>query len=363
MVARGVKLGAIFLIGLVLSVGCRRQATGEPQTVGNTVGVTTAVATSQPLRDAIVAEGQIIPAVDADLSVVAPEPALIAELPKAVGQTVAVGDVLARFDIPSITELVTTRERELSEATVRLQAARAQLERNQSLFDRGLIPRIQLETSAAAIDPAQRALTEAKAQMDTARQTQDRAIVRARFAGIVARHFHQVGDYVAGGDKDPVLRVVDPERIEVSILIPAAQAVRVTAGLPAAIQAAGVIEPLAATVSPQPLLSQPGGSFTQVRLSFAVKPALAVDTSVRAEIVFAERADAIVIPTIAVQRDDTGSYVMVAGPDSLARRRTVRVGLVAAERCDIAEGLSPGERVILKPLDQISDGTAITIER
>jgi membrane fusion protein (multidrug efflux system) len=345
-----------------LMSACGRDAPSEPQTVGNTVGVATAVATSETLRDVIVAEGQVVPAADADFSVVAPEPALVAQLPKALGDAVAVGDVLARFDIPSVTEQITTRERELSEATIRLQSAKTEADRQQSLFDRGLVPRNQAEASRAAVAPAEAALAEAKKQMDAARQIQDRTIVKARFAGVVARQFHQVGDFVAGAN-DPVLRVVDPARIEVAILIPAAQAVRIAPGLPANIQAAGVLEPIAASVAPQPLSSQPGSSSTEVRLAFAAKPTLAVDTQVRAEIVFAERPDAIVVPTIAVQRDETTSFVMIAGPDSVARRRTVRVGLIAAERTEIVEGVSPGERVITKPLDQVADGVAITIER
>ena len=354
-------IGAV--ITATFAASCRRETPAEPQTVGNTIGVATAVATSQTLRDAIVSDGQVVPASDGDFVVVAPEPALLAEVPKALGAAVAVGDVLARFDIPAVTELITTRERELSEATLRLQTATAHADRQQSLFDRGLIPRNQLEASLAAIAPAQVAVADARKQMDAASKTQDRAVVKARFAGVVARQFHQAGDFVAGGAADPVLRVVDPARIEVAILIPAAQAARIMAGLPANIQAAGVLEPLAAIVTAQPLLSQPGASSTEVRLAFTVKPALAVDTPVRAEIVFAERPDTIVIPSIAVRRDDTGSYVMIAGPDAHARRRTVRVGLVAADRTEILEGVSPGERVIVKPLDQISDGMAITVER
>jgi membrane fusion protein (multidrug efflux system) len=359
---RGLPASAIVVL-LVLAGACRREPPAEPQTAGNTVGVATAVATSQPLRDVIVAEGLVVPAAEADFAVVAPEPALVADIPKTVGDTVAVGDLLARFDIPSITELVTARERELSEATVRLEAARAHAARQQSLSERGLIPRNQLEASIAAIDPAERALAAAKAQMDVARQAQERAVVRARFAGVVARQFHQVGDYVAGGENDPVLRVVDPERIEVLVPVPAAQAVRIAAGIPAIVQAAGVLDPIAATVSPQPLLSQPGGTVTDVRLSLAGKPAIAVDTPVRAEIVFAERPETVVVPSLAVQRDDTGAFVMMAGPDGIARRRTVQVGLVAAARTEILAGVSPGERVIVKPLEQVGDGTAITIER
>ena len=363
MAGRGFA-SVIAVVTIATLVGaCGREAASEPQTVGNTVGVATAVAISETLRDVIVAEGQVVPAADGDFAVTAPEPALVAQLPKALGEAVAVGDVLARFDIPSVTELITTRERELSEATMRLQQVKATADRDQSLSDRGLIARNQLEASRAAVAPAELAMANAKKQLDAAKQTQDRTIVKAKFAGVVARQFHQVGDFVAGGVADPVLRVVDPARIEVSILVPAAQAARITAGLPANIQTAGVIEPIAATVTPQPLLSQPGSSSTEVRLAFAMKPSLPVETQVRAEIVFAERPDAIVIPTIAVQRDEATSFVMIAGPDSIARRRTVKVGLVAAERTQIVDGLSPGERVIVKPLEQISDGTAITIER
>jgi RND family efflux transporter MFP subunit len=360
-----VPRGGLLLLLLALSLAsCRRQAAEEPETLGTTVGVVTALATMETLRDSIVSEGLVVPSAEADLTVTAPEPALIAALPKAVGDTVAVGDVLARFDIPAITELLTTREREFGDATSRLQSARAQAERNQSLFDRGLIPRNQLEASQAAIDPAQRALAAAKEQLDIARQQQDRAVVRATFAGKVVRRFHEVGEFVAGSSVDPVLRVVDPARIEVSLMIPAVHAGRIAAGQPATIQASGIGDTLPATVSPRGLLSQPGASSTEVRLTFAgAPPPLPVDTPVRAEIVFAERPSTIVVPSATIQRDDTTSFVMIAAPDSFARRRAVRIGLVAGEKTEILEGVSAGERLIVRPLDQISDGVAITVER
>ena len=355
--------GGILLIALSVAA-CSRDAAVELQTVGASVGVVTALATMETLRDSIVAEGLVVPSVEADLTVTAPEPALIAELPKAVGDTVAVGDVLARFDIPSVTELIGTRERELSEATSRLQSARAQAERDRSLFERGLIPRNQLETSQAAVDPAQRALAGAKEQLQTARQAQDRTVVRATFAGTVVRRFHEVGEFVAGGQGDPVLRVVDPARIEVLLMVPAGQAGRITAGQPATIQASGIGDMLPAAVSPRGLLSQPGASTTEVRLNFTgAPPPLAVDTPVRAEIVFAERPSTIVVPSACVQRDDAASFVMLAAPDSYARRRDVRVGLVAGEKTEILAGLTVGDRLIVRPLDQVSDGVLITVER
>ena len=46
--------------------------------------------------------GMVTPAPGADWTIVAPEPARIAELPKAEGDRVAAGDVLVRFDIPTL---------------------------------------------------------------------------------------------------------------------------------------------------------------------------------------------------------------------------------------------------------------------
>ena len=42
-----------------------------------------------------------------------------------------------------------------------------------------------------------------------------RTVVRARFAGIVAKRFHNPGDTVDGAAGDPVLRVIDPRRLQI----------------------------------------------------------------------------------------------------------------------------------------------------
>ena len=57
-----------------------------------------------------------------------------------------------------------------------------------------------------------------------------RAIVRASFDGVVAKRFHNPGDLVEPSASDPVLRVVDPDRLEVVASIPLADAPRVTMG-------------------------------------------------------------------------------------------------------------------------------------
>jgi hypothetical protein len=75
------------------------------------------------------------------------------------------------------------------------------------------------------------------------------------------------------------------------------------------------------------------------------------------------REGVIAIPTTAIQRADATSYVMIAGSDGKAHRRDVQLGLVAGALTEIMSGVAAGDQIIVSPLDQVTDGTAIEIER
>src|SRR4029450_9804999 len=118
------------------------------------------------------------------------------------------GDLLARFEIASITAEVQARQIELAEATLKYETARAEAARLSSLDERGLIPRNALDAGKSALATAEAAMGQAKSHLDTARSGQERTMVRARFAGVVAKVIHRPGEIVTGSG-DPVLRVID----------------------------------------------------------------------------------------------------------------------------------------------------------
>ena len=64
------------------------------------IAVTTAVVESRDLRQTLALSGTAVPASGAEQTVYAPELATIAEMPRAEGDTVAMGDLLVRFDHP-----------------------------------------------------------------------------------------------------------------------------------------------------------------------------------------------------------------------------------------------------------------------
>ncbi len=347
---------AATIAALATAVACRRQNVPDDSETGP-IAVTTATARLQTLRDVASAPGVVIPSSAADLTVYAPEAAQIVELPKKEQDDVAVGDVLVRFDIASLTQESDAIRLELQNATSRLERARAELARQESLDARGLTPRNALEASRLEVGAAESLVAQTKGRFDAAQSNQDRATVRARFAGKVMRVWHAVGDAVQPTPDDPIIRVADPTKVQLSVQLPLAQLARVTPGQTATVTSEA--EPATATVTNVIGATSPAAITGEVRLSFVQPATLAVDAPVNVEILIDQRANILVVPTAAVARDDLGTYVMLAGADQHAHRRTVRTGMVTQPFTQIADGIAPGDRVIVGHLTDVTDGSVI----
>ena len=85
----------------LLTAACQRASVEQVETEAP-VPVVVEAAKIEAIQSTIAATGTVMPAPGAELTVVAPAPARIAELPKAEGDAVRKGDILVRFDIPSL---------------------------------------------------------------------------------------------------------------------------------------------------------------------------------------------------------------------------------------------------------------------
>jgi RND family efflux transporter MFP subunit len=350
----------VLIVFVALAACSRRQSATADGTAP--ASVTVQPVTVQTLRDSLTLPGTIVPATAGDLVVTAPEAARVLELPKAEGDKFEAGDLLARFEISAITAEIETRERELTEATSRATAARAEDKRLSKLNDSGVIPRNTYEAARTALLTAESALNHARTQSESAKLLQERTIVRARFAGIVAKRWHNEGDFVAGGSQDPVLRAVDPTRVHVAVEVTPAQVGRLVLGQAGMIQTGiGPPEPASIVVRPTPV--EGGPPKVEIRLAPVGALALPLDSLVQVEILLDERPQALVVPTTAILKNDQTSYVMVAGPDSRAHRRDVQVGLQARGLTQVLSGVNPGEQVIVGGLETVTEGAAISITR
>ena len=177
----------------------------------------------------------------------------------------------------------------------------------------------------------------------------ERSVVRAPFAGVVAERWHNVGDTVQPSSTDPVLRLVDPTRVEISAQVTPAQLLRIVPGQAATVAPVGTNLSEPATVATRPAAGSPAATASvEIRLAFSGPTQLTIQTGVVIEIILDERNNVVVVPLAAVIKKDDATYVMVAGADGRAHRRDVRVGLQSHDRAEIVSGVTSGDEVIVE---------------
>lgn len=331
----------------------------ESETV---VPVTTAMAETGRITAFIHASGLVTPAPGAELIVVAPEAARVAEIPRGEGETVRRGDLLVRFEIPSSVAEVSKQRAEISRAEARLKAAQAAETRMRDLFDRGVAARKEVEESTREVANAQADLAGARAATTAAETVAGRSEVHATFDGIVSKRQHNPGDLVEPTAADFVLRVVDPRRLEVAAQVSLPDAPRVLVGAPARIAAADGGRSTSLTVASRPAAVQESTATVPIRLAFKSPAAYPVATPVPIEIEAETRQGVVLVPTTAVVHEGEETAVFVLMGD-MAQRRPVKVGLVDEERAEIISGVKPGETVITSNQNGLPDGAKVSVSK
>jgi RND family efflux transporter MFP subunit len=364
-VLAGTALLAVFLAG-----ACR---SSEPEDIETTqrVSVETRPARRGAIRGVITATGTIKPAPDAEQLVMAPQAARIAELPKAAGDVVHKGDLLVRFEIPSLDADAAAKHSDLERAKARLDNALASEERIRGLFERGIAARKEVEDAQRELAEAKAGLTEAESGRHAAGELAGRQVVRARFDGVVAKRTRNPGDLVEAGGTDPILRVIDPRALQVEAGVPVAEiaavevgaSARILAPAPPASQGADpprVLE--SSTVVSRPASVDPATGMALVRLSLGSASLLPDGTPVGVEILGSEHRNAVVVPAAAVVREGTSAFVFTVDAGSHAHRMPVSLGVSSRDEVEVLSGLSGDERVVVRGHHALPDGSIVAAE-
>ncbi len=357
--SRGSFSRTLFLAGLALA-GCHQAAPEETETE-TPVAVAVVAAKTGPVREVISATGVVTAAPGAELIVTAPEAARIVELPKAEGDRVRAGDLLARFEIPSLSAGASASHAAIEQAQARAENAKAASARIAGLFERGVAARKEVEDAQRELREANAALAQAESASGAADTLAARTVVRARFAGVVAKRWHNPGDLVEPGAADPILRVIDPSRLEVTAAAPVGTLSRIAAGAPARIVDPSGGEPVNATVIARPAAVETGSVTAPVRLRPASTAALTAGMPVQIEILGPEHAGAVIVPPAAIVREGETTLVMIVGPDSKAKRSEVEIGVSSPDAVEIKKGVAAGDKVIVRGQNGLPDGAAVTI--
>jgi RND family efflux transporter MFP subunit len=342
------------------AMACSKKAVEAVATDEDVPVAVQAAAVVDTFDTTVTTTGMVAPQAGADWTITAPEAARIAEMPHGEGERVREGDLLVRFEIPSMTSDVAGREADVASAVARVEATKATETRVAGLVERGINAQKDLEAAQLDRKQAEASLRQAQAALNAANQLHERTTFKARFAGIVAKRMHAVGDLVDAGN--PVLEVIDPDRLEVVTAIPVSDLSHVAPGEAARVGDPSGTASEAGSVVSIPAAVDPSSSTANVRVRFTAPTHLRMGTPVAVTIVTERLTKALVIPAVGVIRDGDEVFVMVAGQDDdKAHKTPVTLGPTAGGRVQVKSGLKAGDLVIVRGQDGLPDEAGITI--
>jgi len=82
---------------------------------------------------------------------------------------------------------------------------------------------------------------------------------------------------------------------------------------------------------------------------------------VNARLLFDTRHGAVIVPTAALQRSPTSTYVYVIGSDRTVKMRNIVTTLTEGDNAAVDSGLEAGETVVVDGLDKLQDGTRVQV--
>lgn len=269
-----------------------------------------------------------------------------------VNQPVKAGQVLLR-----ITAVEQQAGAELARAQLRAAEANAAeaeqtYRRYLALAETQYVSKLQLDQVKAARDAAIAARNAAAAALTQASQQAAYTVVRAPYAGVVARRDVEPGETIAPGM--PLMSMYAPDALRIEVAVPQSRADAIRRN-PAASVTLGdgrTLTPASVVVFPA---ADPLSHSVNVRVNLpTLDPPVAPGTT--AKVVFAadsvgpaEAAAAIRIPaaSIAQRGELTGVYVVQDGRLLL---RQVRLGARVGDQVEIISGLKAGDVVAQDPV-------------
>jgi RND family efflux transporter MFP subunit len=303
------------------------------------------------------------------------------------GSRVRKNEIIARIesrDVAASREqaaaAVTVSEANLEQAQAELRDAERNLTRWRELYQNRYISQLELDTAVARADKASAAVRSsaaaiavARANLKAADVSFDQTLIRAPFDGVVLTKNANVGDNItpfssAVDTKGAVVTMADMATLEVEADVAESSLGRIKVGQPCEIQLdavpdtrfAGEVNRIVPTIDR-------AKATVMVKIRFVdrderILPDMSAKVAfLEREVSPADRNPVIAVPSQAVI-DGDGAKIVFVMKDGRAMRTTVETGRALGDLIEI-RGIPVGEKIILKPLDKLADGTRVKVEQ
>lgn len=287
------------------------------------------------------------------------------------GQIVQKGDLLAEIDPRPFEVQLLQAEGQMARDLAQLTNARLDWQRYKGLYEQGYVPKQQLDTQDAMVRQLEGIIKADQSQIDNAKLLLGYSRITASISGRVGLRLVDPGNMVHANDNNGLLVITQLIPIGVVFAIPEDNLPGVLERLKAGERlsvdafdreqkkklATGVLLTVDNQIDP---------NTGTVRLK-AVFPnedgALFPNQFVNARLLLEMKHGVTIVPSVAVQRGATGTFVYVVNNDRTVAVRTVAVGASHGDDTSITSGLSPDELVVVDGTEKLREGSKVEVRK
>ncbi len=282
------------------------------------------------------------------------------------GQQVKQGDLLAVIDPRPYEVALSQAQANLFKDQAALKDANVNLERFQSLYKDGVIPKQQLDTQNSQVGQFEGAVRADQAQIEMQKLNLFYTRITAPVSGRVGLRLVDMGNIVHASDPNGLLVLTQLQPIAAVFTLPEDNLPTV-----ARYMRRSTLQVEAYSRDDQTKLAE-GKLLTidnQIDPSTGTGKLKAVfenhdntlwpNQFVNVHLLLEVRKNNTVIPAAAVQRGPQGTYVFTVKPDNTAEMRPVSVSLTVGSFAAIDQGLRVGEQVVTDGQDKLQPGTHV----
>jgi len=276
-------------------------------------------------------------------------PGRVARMMVAEGDHIRAGQLLAKIEDRPFLEQIQQADATVAQAKANLENARLNRERNENLFQRGIAARKDLESARTEESVNAAALRQAEATLALARLQVARTEVRSPLDGIVVKRIVSVGEQVDGTAAQPIFEVANVREVELFGNVPALYLDKIRVGQRLQISTdafpgkefAGRVVAISPAVDPSSDIG-----LVRIRISNGAG-LLRLGMFLTAQVPLETHAQALVVPSQAIYRDQEGMPQVYRVVGESAEAVPVKLGLETQDRVELLAGVQAGDTLIL----------------
>lgn len=285
------------------------------------------------------------------------------------GQAVKEGQLLAEIDARPFEVQLQQAQGQLARDLALLDNARLDLARYEALFKQDSIARQQVDTQASLVRQYEGAVRVDRSQVENAKLQLSYTKVSAPVSGRVGLRLVDPGNIVRAGDATGIVVITQLQPAAVVFTVPQdnvpAVMKRLNSGERIPVEAwdreqkAKLAEGALASADN---LVDPQTGTVKLKAQFDnADGALFPNQFVNVRMKLDTLRDVVVIPSAAVQRGTQGLFVYLVRGDNTVLQRLVKLGPAEGLRVSIAEGVAPGDLVVIDGMDRLRPGSQVEV--